>query len=97
MALVFVLCAYTTLGLLAALSFGIDNIAPSIFENIQDDPSFFSVALRCLFLFIFICNIPFLFCAAKLSVLSIIGLCHERNDEIVDEKSAGYEMESFEG
>ena len=81
MALSFVLCAYTTLGILAALSFGIDNIEPSIFENIQDDPSFFSVVLRCLFLIIFICNIPFLFCAAKLATLSIIALCHEEPKE----------------
>jgi hypothetical protein len=46
-------------------------------------------------LIIFICNIPFLFCAAKLAVLSIISLCHEKNDKILDEKSEGYEMESI--
>ena len=45
---------------------------------------------------IFICNIPFLFCAAKLAVLSIVALCQERNDEIAEEKSEGYEMESIQ-
>jgi hypothetical protein len=63
------------------LSFGIDNIAPSIFENIETDSSWFSVTLRLLFLVIFICNIPFLFCAAKLAVLSIFALCYEKADE----------------
>ena len=63
--LTFVIIAYTTLSLLACLSFGIKNIQPSVFENIQYDQSWFSVVLRCLFMLIFICNIPFIFFPAK--------------------------------
>jgi len=37
MSLTFVIFAYTMLGLLSALSFGIVNVKPSIFENLQED------------------------------------------------------------
>lgn len=74
-ALTFVIFSYTMLGLLSMLSFGIVNIAPSIFENIQYDNSWFSIILRCIFMLIFICNIPFIFFPGKQSILSIIELC----------------------
>ena len=86
--LTFVIIAYTTLSLLACLSFGIKNIQPSVFENIQYDQSWFSVVLRCLFMLIFICNIPFIFFPAKQATLSIIELCgccgHKKDGMIED-------------
>ena len=79
--LAFVIFAYTMLGLLSALSFGILNVKPSIFENLQSDQSWFSVVLRCLFMLIFICNIPFIFFPGKQAILSVIerdGQLHAR-------------------
>lgn len=75
LALTFVICSYTMLGLLSSLTFGITNIKPSIFENLQTDNSWFSITLRIIFMLIFICNIPFIFFPGKQSILSIIELC----------------------
>ena len=98
--LTFVICAYTMLGLLSSLSFGIKNIQPSIFENIQYDNSWFSIILRCLFMLIFICNIPFIFFPGKQAILSIIELCGccgaSRKIADEDENDEGYSMRQDE-
>mmetsp|Transcript_3880 Transcript_3880/g.2608 ORF Transcript_3880/g.2608 Transcript_3880/m.2608 type:complete len:229 (+) Transcript_3880:624-1310(+) len=72
MALLFGITAYTIFASLAILSYGYD-IDPSIFENIKEDDNALSIALRCLFLVIFLCNIPFIFFAGKEALLNVVA------------------------
>ena len=71
-ALFFTCTTYTFLSCISIAYFGQDNIKPSIFENIQQQPGLASVFLRCLFLLIFLCNIPFVFFAGKAALLAVV-------------------------
>ena len=59
--LLFTFSCYTYLSLISINYFGKDNIAQSIFTNIQGEEGIPSILLRCIFLMIFFCNIPFIF------------------------------------
>ena len=72
-ALIFVWCTYTFISAMSISYFGEMNIMPSLFENITNDPGIFSVILRAMFLFIFVCNIPFVFFPGKAALLGLIG------------------------
>ena len=71
-ALFFTCTTYTFLSCISIAYFGQENIKPSIFENIQQQPGLASVFLRCLFLLIFLCNIPFVFFAGKAALLAVV-------------------------
>lgn len=92
MALAFGITAYTIFASLAILSYGY-NIDPSIFENIKEDDGILSVALRCLFLVIFLCNIPFIFFAGKEALLNVVAELNERMvSRKMDERFAGNQV-----
>jgi len=70
-ALCFCFSAYLILALLAQNLFG-SNIQVSLFDNMKDDRGILSVGVRCLFLIIFLCNIPYLFFPGKMSILNAL-------------------------
>lgn len=70
-ALSFCFSAYLILALLAQNLFG-SNIQVSLFDNMKDDRGILSVGVRCLFLVIFLCNIPYLFFPGKMSILNAL-------------------------
>ena len=74
-ALMFTMCTYTLLSMVSISYYGQDNIQPSIFNNIQAESGFASIALRFLFLMIFFCNIPFVFFAGKIALLAVVHQC----------------------
>jgi Ca2+/Na+ antiporter len=76
-ALLFCLCTYVFFSLMAHRVYGSD-LKQSIFENIKNDPGMLSIALRILFLLIFLCNIPFVFFPGKECVLTMILEYKER-------------------
>jgi amino acid permease len=77
MALIFTMSTYVILSVMAASYFGTANVQPSIFDNLVDEHDWMSVTLRLIFLTIFMCNIPFIFFAGKLSIFAIINLVGE--------------------
>ena len=77
MALIFCVTTYTLFSMMAMFSYGI-NLQPNIFENIKQDKGFISICLRCLFMLIFVCNIPFTFIAGKECLLTFIMELKER-------------------
>jgi len=70
-ALLFCLSAYVILSLLAQNLFGSD-IEVSLFDNMKEDDGVLSIGVRCLFLVIFLCNIPYLFFPGKMSILNAL-------------------------
>ena len=71
-ALMFTMSVYTLLSIVSIAYYGQENIAPSIFTNIEKEEGFASIALRLLFLMIFFCNIPFVFFAGKTALLAVV-------------------------
>jgi hypothetical protein len=76
LALGFCLSAYLVFSTMASLTY--DSIHPNIFENIKEDKGALSVVLRCLFLFIFLCNIPFVFYAGRECFIVLVLEFNER-------------------
>lgn len=74
-ALLFTMTTYTYLSVVSIAVFGQENIQPSIFDNIKLDEGISSILLRCLFMMIFFCNIPFVFFAGKTALISVIHQC----------------------
>ena len=74
-ALLFTLSTYSLLSFISIAYFGEANIQQSIFVNIQQEEGIASVLLRCLFLMIFFCNIPFVFFAGKVALLAVVYEC----------------------
>ena len=72
MGLIFTCTVYTYLSYISMAYFGHDNIEPSIFKNIQQEDGVHSILLRCVFIMIFFCNIPFIFFAGKLAIIAIV-------------------------
>ena len=77
-ALAFTCSVYTYLSFISMAYFGSDNIAQSIFENMKASHDIETTMLLVLFLVIFCCNIPFLFFAGKVSIISIVQLHYSR-------------------
>ncbi len=77
LAMAFCFIAYMIFSVMAWITYG-SNIKPSIFENIKGDKGFLSILLRILFLFIFMCNIPFVFFAGRECFITIILEMRER-------------------
>ena len=75
LALLFTCSIYTYLSFISISYYGQENIKPSIFENIKEEAGIPSILLRCLFLMIFFCNIPFIFFAGKIALMSIVHQC----------------------
>ena len=73
--LIFTFSCYTYLSLISIAYFGEENITPSIFDNIKTEAGIPSVLLRCIFLLIFFCNIPFVFFAGKIALMAIVHQC----------------------
>ena len=73
--LMFTFSCYTYLSLISIAYFGEENIAPSIFNNIKGVEGIPSILLRCVFLMIFFCNIPFIFFAGKVALMAIVYQC----------------------
>lgn len=71
LAMGFCFVAYTIFCSLAMLSYG-KGLDPNIFDNIKHDTGIASVALRGLFLLIFLCNIPFVFFPGKACLITFI-------------------------
>lgn len=71
LALAFCFFAYIIFSSLAIFSYG-KQLQPNIFENIKKDTGLISIALRSLFLLIFMCNITFVFLPAKECLLTFI-------------------------
>lgn len=72
MALFFCFGAYSALTILASNIYGEKNIQQSLFDNLKNDSGISSIIVRSMFLVIFICNIPYLYFAGKLSLLNAI-------------------------
>ena len=70
--LIFTFSCYTYLSAISIAYFGEANIAPSIFQNIKGEQGIPSILLRCIFLLIFFCNIPFVFFAGKIALMAIV-------------------------
>jgi hypothetical protein len=87
-ALLFCFAAYLLFSSLAWYTYG-DAIQPNIFENIKEDKGILSIILRCLFLFIFLCNIPFVFFAGRECFITFIMEIKERkvSKKLVNELS----------
>ena len=81
MALFFTMTTYTYLSCISIAVYGQENIQPSIFDNIKTDDSIASIALRCLFLTIFFCNIPFVFFAGKVALIAVTFQCFYKKKE----------------
>ena len=81
MALFFTMTTYTYLSCISIAVYGQENIQPSIFDNIKTDDSIASIALRCLFLTIFFCNIPFVFFAGKVALTAVTFQCFYKKQE----------------
>lgn len=73
--LLFTFSCYTYLSFISIAYFGEENIEPSIFQNIKHEQGIASILLRCVFLLIFFCNIPFVFFAGKIALMAIIHQC----------------------
>ena len=73
--LLFTFTCYTYLSFISISYFGEANISPSIFDNIKREGGIPSIILRCVFLMIFFCNIPFVFFAGKIALMAIIHQC----------------------
>ena len=80
-ALLFTMTTYTYLSCVSIAVYGQENIQPSIFDNIKTDDSIASIALRCLFLTIFFCNIPFVFFAGKIALTAVAFQCFYKKKE----------------
>jgi len=74
---------------MAWMSYGEKGIQPNIFENIKEDKGVLSIVLRTLFLFIFLCNIPFVFYAGRECFIILILELKERrvSDKLMKEIS----------
>ena len=68
----FTFACYTYLSFISIAYFGEGNISPSIFNNIKGEEGIASILLRCIFMMIFFCNIPFVFFAGKIALMAII-------------------------
>lgn len=95
-ALLFTMSTYTYLSVISIAVFGQENIQPSIFDNIKTDDSLSSILLRCLFMTIFFCNIPFVFFAGKVALVAVVTQClrkeaveGEGRDDEYQEQAAG--------
>ena len=87
LALVFVWSTYTFISAMSISYFGEMYVQPSLFENIKTDTGIFSVILRAMFLFIFLCNIPFVFFPGKAAILGLLGeflLPQPKENEVQD-------------
>ena len=78
LALGFCLIAYLIFSTMAYMTYGAGEIHPNIFENIKEDKGVLSIVLRCLFLFIFLCNIPFVFYAGRECFITLLLEINER-------------------
>ena len=56
------------------------NIQSSIFQNIKSEEGIASILLRILFLMIFFCNIPFIFFAGKIALMSVVHQIFYKKD-----------------
>ena len=56
------------------------NIQASIFQNIKGEEGIASILLRILFLMIFFCNIPFIFFAGKIALMSVVHQIFYKKD-----------------
>ena len=83
-ALMFTMSFYTILSFVSIYYFGLHNIKQSIFENMSGKRDISTLSLLSLFLVIFCCNIPFVFFAGKLSVISIVQMCLPQPDYEMD-------------
>ena len=84
-ALMFCFAVYAILGLVSIEYYGLANIEQNIFDNLKTSDDIFSILLRIVFLQIFLCAIPFIFFAGKLSILAIAQKCTSE-DEIPEWK-----------
>lgn len=80
-ALLFTFATYTYLSVISIAVFGQENIQTSIFDNIKMDEGASSIMLRCLFMMIFFCNIPFVFFAGKVALLAVVHQCFYKKNE----------------
>ena len=91
-ALTFTCSVYTYLSFVSIAYFGLDNIAQSIFENMKASRDIETTMLLVLFLVIFCCNIPFIFFAGKVSIISIVQMHVPRP---TDEEEEEFNVEFF--
>ena len=82
--LTFTLSTYTYLSLISISYFGMQNIQSSIFQNIKSEEGIASILLRILFLMIFFCNIPFIFFAGKIALMSVVHQILYKKDVAVE-------------
>lgn len=87
--LAFTLSTYTLLSVISIAYFGGENIRPSIFENLETHDTVASIAIRCLFLLIFFCNIPFVFLAGKTALMAIVGEFMPKPEDASQNTAAG--------
>ena len=85
-ALSFTCSCYTFLSFVSISYFGLDNIKQSIFENMQASKDTETTMLLVLFLIIFCCNIPFIFFAGKVSIISIVQMYLPRPSDQTNEE-----------
>lgn len=82
--LTFTMSTYTYLSLISISYFGMQNIQSSIFQNIKSEEGIASILLRILFLMIFFCNIPFIFFAGKIALMSVVHQILYKKDVAVE-------------
>ena len=82
--LTFTMSTYTYLSLISISYFGMQNIQSSIFQNIKSEEGIASILLRILFLMIFFCNIPFIFFAGKIALMSVVHQILYKKDVVVE-------------
>jgi len=70
-AILFCFGVYLTFSVLALYIYG-ENANPNIFLNLELEDTFTSIFIRCTFLAIFFCNIPFIFLPGKEALLIMI-------------------------
>lgn len=71
-ALISVFSMYLLLSILSIVYFGRERVQPSLFDNFSSASDWFSITVMYLFMFIFLCNIPFVFFGGKIALISLI-------------------------
>ena len=72
---------YMILSALSIVYFGMENIQPSILDNLKTEKSPAITILYVIFLAIFFSNIPFVFFAGKNSLFGIIEICSKKKPQ----------------
>ena len=85
-ALISVFSMYLLLSTLSIIYFGREKVQPSLFDNFASATDWFSITVMYLFMFIFLCNIPFVFFGGKIALISLIQQIQRmRDNKIIDE------------